>query len=486
MQTIHMPRNGQDRIIRTVIIITISASLVTIFCASQMGCRDNYVHSSAANGVSSNSDDHAGHAHGADSHDDEHTSTAETEEDAHGGYSHGDDRHGHSDEGDKHSHAQGADEHVDEVTLTAEAVQRHGIQVKTASLHQLNPTFVSPARVAFNAEAIAHVGSTLPGRVVELAVRIGDVVAKGDLLLVIESPQLAEAQSNYLAKLIAADTTKATTEIAKNALDRATRLYDENRGIALDEVQRREIEYRAASASVETAEATVVAAEHTLYVLGMTRQTVDKVKETQEVQPRFSIVAPISGEVVEREVTLGELVSPEREQLLVIANVETLWVLADVPETHIPQLALGARAWINSGALDRHQHTGEVSYIAPTIDPRKRTVSVRVAVECEDRSLKPGMFVEVEISATERNSSSASPVIAVPHEAIQTIEGAPSLFVPVPDEPNTFARRSISIGKPVGGLVPVLSGLTEGEPYVASSSFILKADLGKATADHQH
>ena len=109
-----------------------------------------------------------------------------------------------------------------------------------------------------------------------------------------------------------------------------------------------------------------------------------------------------------------------------------------------------------------------------------------VRVECEDRSLKPGMFVEVQIASSNRNAPDLTPVIGVPQDAIQTVEGEPSVFVPVPGEENTFARRTISIGKAVAGIVPVLAGLVEGEAYVASNSFLLKADLGKATAEHQH
>lgn len=391
-----------------------------------------------------------------------------------------------SESGGHDGHDHGEDKHADEVTLTSDAIDRYGIKIETASLYRLGPSFIAPARVAFNAEAIAHVGSTLPGRVVELAVRLGDVVTKGDLLLVVESPQLGEAQSDYLQKMIAAQATTATVDLAKNALDRAKRLFDENRGIALDEVQKREGEFRVALASLRTAESTAVAAENKLHVLGVTQKAVAEIKASGEVNPRFPVVAPISGEVVEREVTLGELVSPEREKLLVLANVEILWVLADVPEAHLPELAQGAKAWINAGSLDPHQHEGQISYVAPMIDPHTRTVSVRVAVECEDRSLKPGMFVQVEIASTDRNNPEPAPVIAVPDIAVQTVEGETSVFVPVPGEENTFAKRAVSVGKAVAGLVPVYRGLVEGEAYVASGSFLLKADLGKATAEHQH
>ena len=77
-------------------------------------------------------------------------------------------------------------------------------------------------------------------------------------------------------------------------------------------------------------------------------------------------------------------------------------------------------------------------------------------------------------------------MVAVPDEAIQTVEGGPAVFVPVPNEPNTFAKRAITLGKPVGGLVPVTSGLVEGEQFVIAGTFILKAELGKGSAAHEH
>jgi len=390
-------------------------------------------------------------------------------------------------EGDEHAgHEHGAEEHSDEVMLTPEAIQRYGIKVEQASLYKLKPTFLAPARVAFNAEAMAHVGSPLPGRVVELRARLGDIVSKGDVLLVVESPELGEAQSDFLQKRILAQTSVAGVELAKNALDRATRLYEQNKGIALDEVQKREVEFKSAQAAYQTGQSAAVAAENKLHLLGMDQAAVEKLAETGEVNPRFTIVAPLPGRVVEREVTLGELVSPEKEALIVLADTTTLWVLADVPEARLPEVATGAGAWIKSGAVNGHKHEGTVSYISPMVDPRTRSAQVRVAVQCEHGTLWPGMFIQVEITVTDQANPDPPPVIAVPEEALQTVEGAASVFAPVANEPNTFARRTITVGKPVAGLVPVYSGLVEGESFVAAGSFILKAELGKASAEHEH
>jgi cobalt-zinc-cadmium efflux system membrane fusion protein len=96
------------------------------------------------------------------------------------------------------------------------------------------------------------------------------------------------------------------------------------------------------------------------------------------------------------------------------------------------------------------------------------------------------MFARVEIVEMDPGNPSPVPVVAVPEGAIQTVEGRPSVFVPVEGEPNTFAKRSVTIGPAVGGLVPVSSGLVEGELFVSAGTFILKADLGKGAAAHEH
>jgi cobalt-zinc-cadmium efflux system membrane fusion protein len=92
------------------------------------------------------------------------------------------------------------------------------------------------------------------------------------------------------------------------------------------------------------------------------------------------------------------------------------------------------------------------------------------------------MYAQAEVVMGE----AMAPVLAVPTDSVQTVEGGPAVFVPVPNEPNTFAKRAIRIGDPIGGKVPVLEGLAEGEEYVTVGSFLLKAELGKAGAAHEH
>lgn len=381
-----------------------------------------------------------------------------------------------------------AEAHADEVKLTDAAIQRYGVKVETAAKRVLKPTFTCPARVAFNAEAMAHVGSPLRGRAVEIKTRLGDQVKKDQELVTIESPELGEAQSDFLQKRTAAQSAGPQAYLAKAAWDRAKGLLEQSQGISLTEVQRREAEYKAAVAAQKAAESGANAAENKLHVLGMDQKATEALAASGEVAPRFVIRAPIDGQVVQREVTQGELVSPEREALLVIADTRTLWVLADAPEGRLAEVAAGAPAWVSVGFLAGERLDAKVSFISPIVDPTTRTAQVRIDIpqgNGESLHLRPGMFARAEITATARDGKEPAPVMALPEEAVQSVEGGPAVFVPVQGEANTYAKRPVTVGAAVGGFVPVLTGLKEGEAFVASGSFILKADLGKSTAAHE-
>lgn len=392
--------------------------------------------------------------------------------------------------GDGHDHgAAEHDEHADEVTLTAEAVARYGVKTDTAQLRALRPTITAPARVGFNTEAVAHVGSPLRGRITEVKVKVGDPVKLGQELAIIESPELGEAQADLLQRRVAVQTAEPAVDLSKVAWDRAQGLYERSQGISLTDVQRREAEYKASVAALKAAEAARTASANRLHLLGMTHEAIEELTRTGEVVPRYAIRAAIDGVVVQREVTMGELVSPDREYLMVLANAMNLWVLADVPEAKLMQIQAGSKAWIRVGSAGEgagQRFEGSVAFLSPFVDPTTRTAQVRIEVPGTELGLRPGMFAQAEIVIADPGAPSSAAVVAVPEGAIQTVEGGPALFVPVTGEPNTFQKRAVTIGAPVGGLVPVYSGLVEGEPFISAGTFILKAELGKGAAAHEH
>lgn len=403
---------------------------------------------------------------------------------------------GAGESGDAHDEHAGHDhgsspesEHLDEVTLAPGVAERYGVATEAAQLWVLRPTIAVPARVGFNTEAMAHVGSPLRGRVAEVKVRVGNVVKSGQELLIVESPELGEAQAEFLQRRVAVQTAGPAVELSKVSWERAKGLLEQSQGISLTEVQRREAEYKATIAALRAAESATTAAANRLHLLGMSHAAIEELASTSEVAPRYAIRAAIDGSVVQREVTLGELVSPDREYLMVLADTTKLWVLADVPESRLMDVHVGATAWVDVGAqgqVGARRFEGKVAFLSLVVDPTTRTAPVRIEVPVTETGLRPGMFAQTEIVAMDPESPDPPAVVAVPEGAIQTVEGAPAVFVPVPDEPGTYQKRAVTIGRPVGRLIPVLGGLVEGEPYVSVGTFILKAELGKGSAAHEH
>lgn len=371
-----------------------------------------------------------------------------------------------------------------QIPIPPEAVKTFGIEVAAAETRTLTPSFTVPARVAFNAERVAQVGSAVAGRVTELKVRQGDVVGKDDVLIVLDSPELGEAQSNFLQARANVTTAAPAMELAKSGYDRAKALYDKDRGIPLTEVQKRQGEYQGAQGALRTAQAALTAAENKLQLLGMTKEAIEALGKSGEISPKYTVRAPIAGQVTRRDVTLGELARPDKDALLVLADMTTVWVLADVPEARLPDVAVGSPAAITVAALKNDKFKGTVSFVSPELNPSTRTAQVRIEVENGAGRLKPGMFAQAEIS--QPASPGAAAVLAIPDQAVQAIEGKPVVFVPMADKPHTFLKRPVTLEPAVGNYWPVRYGLQAGEQIVTEATFILKAELGKSGAKHDH
>lgn len=368
------------------------------------------------------------------------------------------------------------------VKLTADAIKTYGIKTEKAQKHLLIPTFIAPARVTFDAEAMARVGSVVNGRALEVKARLGDRVHPGDALLIIESAELGEAQSDLLQKRTLLEAAVTAIQPAKASYERAKSLY-EQQGVSLGELQKRDAEYKAAQAAEQTARGVREAAERKLALLGMSSDAIDALIKAGQINPRYVVRAPIAGEVIDRNVTLGQLVGPSNDALLVIADMSTLWVLADVPEAKIQDISIGSNARVTIPASSSAAIHGTVSFISPSLDPTTRSAQVRIEVKMTDSSnlgsLRPGMFAEAEIESANHRDK-ARQAIAVPEAALQAIDGHPCVFVADDDEPNTFNKRPVATGPEVNGLIPIISGLKEKEEVVTSGAFILKSELAKS------
>ncbi len=386
--------------------------------------------------------------------------------------------HSHGDHG--HGHDSPDEPHMDEIVLSAAAIEHHGIALGQAEQRALRETFSAPARLAYNEDALAHVGTLVSGRVSRLAKGVGDSVAAGELLFVIESAELGAAQNDHLAKL--AELAAATT-----AFQTAEQYFQSGRELAAAEavsradVQQREVVLSAAEARLKSARATQAGGRNRLQLFGMTQPDIARLEETGVIRPQAEVRAPIGGTVVERGVTLGETVSPEQSHLFVVAGLGELWLIAEVSPARAAALKAGQSVTLTDPATGRSA-TAALDYVSPVASPGARTVRARAGVANRDGSWRPGMFVAAKLPA----GAAAERSVAVPAKAVQDIGGQPVVFVPVPGEANTFEAREVAVGPEVDDWRPVKRGLVDGEALVVRGGFLLKAELGKAMAGHDH
>lgn len=394
------------------------------------------------------------------------------------GHNHDEKEHAHGK--DEHGHDHGDAGHAEEAKLTAEAIKNHGIRIAEAQKVELAEAFGAPARFAYDGEAMTHVGCPVKGRVTAMKVKLGQEVKQGEELLVIESPELGEAQSDLIEKLALVSVAESAVGPAKEAYERGKKLLDESQGISLSEVQQRQAAWIAAQGAVKAATAGATRARSKLSLSGMEAKAIDAMVQTGKVDPTFVVRAPIAGRVIEREVTLGELVNPDRDALMVLADMKMVWAWVDVPEARLGSVKQGNEVTIRTTGAG--SVTGKVGQISAEMNVATRTARVRVDLENTQGTLRPGMFGNAEF----RQKADGKGMVAVPESAIQKVEGANAVFVPVEGEEGTFAPRRVELGVTAGGMVEVKAGLKEGEKYVTEGSFVLKAELGKAGAEHSH
>ena len=385
------------------------------------------------------------------------------------------DRHEKDDEKKEASTQKAEEKKHDEVKLSKDAIEENGIKISPVTKRTLIPTFIVPARISYDMEKLAHAGAPVAGRVADIKVRLGDTVKANDELLIVESPDLGEAQSDLLQKRAAAAAAASAVEPAKVAWERGKTLYDQNQGIALAEVQKREADFRAAEAAQRAANVAAKAAENKLRLLGMDNAAIAKLIDTNQLTPRYPIRAAIAGQVVERNVTLGALVAADKD-LITIADTSLVWVLADVPEAHLAEVRVGSNATVTLVAIAKRQFPGVISYLSPALDASTRTLQVRIETKNDQSLLKPGMFAQAEIEAA--TDAKPEPVLAIPDEAVISIENETVVFVPAAEE-GLFKKTEVKLGPLVGGWHQVLSGLKENDKIVVEGAFILKAHLLK-------
>jgi len=387
--------------------------------------------------------------------------STQTHEDANG---HGEEKSPKPGAGeDDHGHGSGGHSEEEEGVIKLSAAQISAAEIETSPVTSgtLIKEISVPGRLAVNADSQAKIVPKLSGTAARILKQLGDPVEKGELIAAIESREMADAAADYLASWRA-------EELARSIYDREERLWNQHVTAEQD--------YLTAKNAHQAAKIKLDLARQKLHAIGLSDQEVAALsKLVNESQFRFyEIRSPIAGRVTARDVVLGQVVGTDKD-IFTIADLSTVWVEMAVPPSDLPYAKEGQEARIQAGTKTG---VAKIVAISPVIDPETRSARAIAEMDNAASEWRLGDYVNALLITGAQDVD-----LMVPRGAVQSIGGSTAVFV---NEGGGFKARPVTTGREDTLNVEILSGLEFGETVAISNTFTLKAELGKAEAEHEH
>ncbi|MDR4459795.1 MAG: efflux RND transporter periplasmic adaptor subunit [Nitrospirales bacterium] len=308
-------------------------------------------------------------------------------------------------------------------------------------------------KVSYGEDRYSKISSALVGRVQKIHGQLGEFVKAGDLLVTIESPEIASAYSEFIKE-------HSDLSYAQRSYGLAKDLY-EIKALPQKDLKQAENDFVKAKAEFRRA-------REKLLALQVSKEELDKPIAAQTITSTYQIRSPLSGTIVDRAVTPGQSVSGDPNQVLfTVADLNTVQVIADVYERDLGLVKIKQQATVNVEAFPEEGFPATISAIGDVVDQTTRTIKLRAVVDNSDRKLKPGMFARLNVKLSE-----SLPYPLIPQEAVLEMDG--NMYVYVVDGENHYIKRPIKTGLPSSGHISVLSGLEAGETIVVKGAVLLK------------
>ena len=454
---------------------------------------------------------------------------------------------GHGEGGPVPGHSGGdePDEHSDVVRLTAEQLAEAGVVIAPLGGGTIVSGVALPGEIAFNADAVTHITPRVPGIAARVEAYLGDEVKAGQILAVLESSELGQAKIEYLTALAVQEqaradlarqgTISASTESLLALLKAEPSLEElqskaaglrvgENKGKLITAYAKlitgranheRELSLREQGLSTEVealaareafnsgqaeyfaavedisfhyqaqltqaerahrvAESSLGNAERRLHLLGLSDQKVRSIQTEPDTEiSRYELSAPTAGRIVSKHITVGEKIDGQ-EPVFTIADLSTVWLNISVYAKYLGAVQEHQPVTVTAG---NRTAEGEITYLGSTVSESTRTVIARVVLQNGQRQWLPGQFITVQIETGRETVARAVPV-----GAVQTFAGRPVVFV---QDEEGIEPRPIRPGRRDDQTVELLDGPPLGTPIVVKNSFLIKAELGKSAAGHEH
>lgn len=364
---------------------------------------------------------------------------------------------GNAEQSDEDSSEEGHAEEG-EIQLTSQQMVEQGLKVAVASTGLVEKLTTLPGKLVVNTDQQAQISPNFSGYVEQVNVALGQSVQKGQTLAVLILPELIDQQANLRMAQVNLD-------LARKDYQREQQLWSQ--GIsAKQDYQRAENAYRQAQITVQSSQAR-------LNALGASGNN----------NGRFLIKAPISGVISKKDIVVGENVQLA-DQLFVIENLKDLWLEFNLPNTSNIHLQAGQILNFKTNGSDQN-YQAKVQTLNPQADLQTGRLQVRAKVTTQADVLRPNVLVNVFVT-----DAQAKTALRVQKKALQQVEGKPVVFVIESEEKGLVHLKAqpieVGVSSQDGQWLEVISGLTEGQKYIADGSFLLKSELEKDEAGHGH
>jgi len=347
----------------------------------------------------------------------------------------------------------------------------------TAEVERRNVPLVIRAngRLVADEEKTHKVGAVIDGRVVKVFVNIGDRVQKGQVLARLHSHDIHESRSAYQKAKIELGRQEVQRSYTEKNRDRIRRLLN-LKAASQEQLDHAESELRNALAGIEAArlevQRTRMHLEEFLEV-GAEDHPEHKPGEFDHDDDTAPVKAPAAGIVISRTISSGSVAKPG-DDLFVISDLSSIWMLAAIPEENMGRIRPGMNAQVFVRAFEDRPFTGRLTRTGDQLDPATRTVQARIVLANPRGDLKPEMYATAELAA-----GGTGEALYVPQESVQEMNGHSIVFVA--NGPDKFRARPVETGPRAGASIAILSGLSAGERVVTRGAFLLKSEMLKST-----
>ena len=358
---------------------------------------------------------------------------------------HGEDSHGHGEQ-----EAGAGHEEEGKLHLSPAQIEAAGVQLANAGPRELGTAISFPGEIRFDEDRTAHVVPRVPGVVEAVQAELGQAVKRGQVLAVIASQQISDLRSEQQAA-------QRRLELARLTFQREQQLWQERISAEQDYLQARQ--------ALQEAE----------IALANARQKVAAVGPAGSGN-RYELRAPFDAVVVEKHLTVGEVVD-ETSNAFTLSDLNRVWATFAVAPRDLDKVVTGRKVTVSAPDLGARVE-GKVNYVGSLLGEQNRAATVRATLANPNGAWRPGLFVNVAVSVERFDAA-----VVVPESALQAWEQQTVVFARTEEG---FEARPVKTGRRDAGQVEIISGLAAGTQVAAAGSFVLKSELGKGSAEHSH